>query len=100
MRNSTGAAGDSSDWRDRAACLHHDPDLFFPEGTAGPALRQADQAKQICQACQVRTPCVDFALRHGLGFGIWGGATREELPRLRVQSGLALGFPLSMERSP
>jgi hypothetical protein len=26
----------------------------------------------------VRTPCLDFALRHGLAFGIWGGTTGEE----------------------
>jgi|ERR1700742_384982 hypothetical protein len=31
------------EWRGGAACHHHDPDLFFPEGTAGPALRQVDR---------------------------------------------------------
>src|SRR5690348_7777720 len=78
MRQSAAAAGGSPDWRDGAVCRHHDPELFFPEGTAGPALRQADQAKRVCQSCPVRTPCLDFALRHGLAFGIWGGATEEE----------------------
>jgi WhiB family redox-sensing transcriptional regulator len=78
MSYSTGAGDDSADWRDGAACRHYDPDLFFPEGTAGPALRQADQAKQVCQVCPVRTPCLDFALRNRLAFGIWGGANREE----------------------
>ena len=76
-------AGDVMDWRDGAACRHHDPELFFPEGTAGPALLQADQAKRVCQSCPVRTPCLSFALRHGLPFGIWGGATGEERRGIR-----------------
>jgi WhiB family redox-sensing transcriptional regulator len=71
------------DWRDGAACRHRDPELFFPEGTAGPALLQADQAKRVCESCPVRTPCLDFGQRHGLGFGIWGGATGEERRALR-----------------
>jgi WhiB family transcriptional regulator, redox-sensing transcriptional regulator len=83
MRHLADAAGDSMDWRDGAACRHRDPELFFPEGTAGPALLQADQAKRVCQSCPVRTPCLDFALRHGLGFGIWGGVTGEERRVLR-----------------
>ena len=78
MRLSTGVTDDSSDWRDGAACRHHDPDLFFPEGTAGPALRQADRAKQVCESCPVRRPCLDFAQRHRLTFGVWGGTTWEE----------------------
>jgi WhiB family transcriptional regulator, redox-sensing transcriptional regulator len=76
-------ADDPSDWRNGAACRHYDPDLFFPEGTAGPAVRQADQAKRVCQVCPVRRQCLDFALRHGLASGIWGGATGEELRVLR-----------------
>jgi WhiB family redox-sensing transcriptional regulator len=76
-------AGDSPDWRDSASCVHQDPDLFFPEGTAGPALRQADQAKLVCQPCPARTPCLAFALRHGLAFGIWGGTTGEERRNIR-----------------
>jgi len=78
MGHSAGTGGESPDWRDGAACRHHDPDLFFPEGIVGPAQRQADQAKQVCQPCPVRAPCLDFALRHGLAFGIWGGTTGEE----------------------
>jgi hypothetical protein len=58
------ATGNPREWRGGAACLHHDPDLFFPEGTAGPALRQVDQAKWVCHSCPVRTPCLGFALRH------------------------------------
>jgi hypothetical protein len=31
----------------------------------------------------VRTLCLSFALRHGLAFGIWGGATGEERRGIR-----------------
>jgi WhiB family transcriptional regulator, redox-sensing transcriptional regulator len=78
LRTAPRSARGPRDWRDDAACRDTDPDLFFPEGTAGPARDQADQAKQVCQACPVRTPSLRFALWHGLGFGVWGGATGEE----------------------
>jgi WhiB family transcriptional regulator, redox-sensing transcriptional regulator len=72
-----------ADWRDVAACRDHDPELFFPEGTTGPALAQADRAKRICAACPARSACLSFALRHGLGFGIWGGVAMEDRRTLR-----------------
>ena len=40
-----------ANWHQDAACRDVDPDLFFPIGTAGPALRQIDEAKRICLAC-------------------------------------------------
>jgi WhiB family transcriptional regulator, redox-sensing transcriptional regulator len=42
------------DWRSRAACVDEDPELFFPIGTTGPAVEQADAAKRICARCDVR----------------------------------------------
>jgi WhiB family redox-sensing transcriptional regulator len=77
------------DWRNEAACRHHDPDLFFPEGTAGPALRDVDKAKQVCQACKVRTACLGFALTHDLAFGIWGGTTAQERYAIRPSAARA-----------
>jgi WhiB family transcriptional regulator, redox-sensing transcriptional regulator len=74
---------DRTDWRDNAACLHADPDLFFPIGPAGPALRQVDQAKRICLACPVRTPCLKWALGQGMLSGVWGGTTEEERRAIR-----------------
>ena len=38
------------DWRDRAACLDVDPELFFPIGNTGPALAQIEEAKAVCLA--------------------------------------------------
>lgn len=68
----------ASDWRKLAACLGTDPDLFFPVGSEGPAAAQADEAKQVCRSCPVRRQCLDWALRHSQGYGVWGGMTQEE----------------------
>jgi hypothetical protein len=35
-----------ANWREDAACLHADPDLFFPIASIGPALDQIDEAKR------------------------------------------------------
>ncbi len=83
------APSGSTDWRDLAACRDTDPDLFFPVGNAGPALRQVAQAKQICAGCTVRTPCLEWALASGQEAGVWGGTSEDErraLRRLRQES--------------
>jgi WhiB family transcriptional regulator, redox-sensing transcriptional regulator len=64
-----------TDWRLDAACRHADPDLFFPEGTAGPTLQAVDRARRLCATCLVRARCLDWALDHHAAFGIWGGLT-------------------------
>ena len=71
------------DWREDAECRDHDPELFFPEGTAGPAQRQAEEAKLVCKPCPVRAQCLGFALRQGLNFGIWGGTNVAERGAMR-----------------
>ena len=40
-------------WRNRAACLDEDPELFFPVGNAGPAVDQIEEAKLVCFRCEV-----------------------------------------------
>ena len=65
-------------WRDRAACLSEDPELFFPIGTTGPALLQVEQAKSVCARCPVRTDCLQWALDTGVDQGIWGGLSEDE----------------------
>jgi WhiB family transcriptional regulator, redox-sensing transcriptional regulator len=66
------------DWRDRARCLDEDPDLFFPIGSTGPAIVQADRAKSVCRRCPVIEQCLDWALANYQDSGIWGGTTEEE----------------------
>lgn len=68
------------DWRTQAACVGHDPEMWFP--VPGDA---ADKAKRICRGCPVRRDCLFFALRHPTATrcGIWGGTSRTERDELR-----------------
>ena len=70
-------------WEEVAACRDADPDLFFPVGTAGPALRQIEAAKRICRACPAQARCLAWALEHGIGSGVWGGTTEDERRAIR-----------------
>jgi WhiB family transcriptional regulator, redox-sensing transcriptional regulator len=81
-------------WREAAACLQADPELFFPIGSAGLAIAEIQRAKAVCDACPVRRPCLTYALATGQEFGIWGGCDENERRRLhrqRRQSGMLAG---------
>lgn len=69
----TEAAG-QEEWQDRALCAQVDPELFFPE--KGGPIREA---KRVCQACDVRSECLEYALVHKERYGLWGGMS--ERPR-------------------
>ena len=71
------------DWRSKAACLDKDPELFFPVGNTGPALLQIEEAKAVCQKCDVMTACLKFALESGQDSGVWGGLSEEERRALK-----------------
>lgn len=66
------------DWMVYALCAETDPDAFFPE--VGGSVREA---KRVCMSCDVRAECLDYALRHDVHFGIWGGKSVMERRRLR-----------------
>lgn len=66
------------DWRHDAACLDEDPNLFFPVGNTGPALRQIEAARAVCCRCPVSDSCLEFAETHRLDSGVWGGLSEEE----------------------
>jgi WhiB family redox-sensing transcriptional regulator len=63
-------------WHENAACRKVSPDLFFPEGATN-----IDAAKALCQSCEVRPDCLDFALTTGQEYGIWGGLEPSERKR-------------------
>ena len=64
------------DWRTYALCRGMGPDLFFT--TKGESLREA---KQVCNACPVRFPCLHDGMTED--FGIWGGTSNRQRRRLR-----------------
>lgn len=73
-------------WREDVACRDADPDLFFPIGMTGAALRQMEQAKRICRACPVRIQCLGWALENRVTEGVWGGTTPDERRVIRSLS--------------
>ena len=77
-------AGDRR-WQERANCLGVDPDLFFPVGTTGPAIDQIAAAKAVCNQCEAKEPCLEFALTTNQDSGVWGGFSEEERRKLRRQ---------------
>lgn len=89
------AVDDSSPyWRERAACRHCSPDLFFPAGTTGAAVHEIASAKAVCAECPVQSQCLRFALRTGQVYGIWGGTTEEERVTIRrLARGRAAALP-------
>lgn len=75
-----------ADWRATGACMHANPDLFFPISSTGRALEQIARAKAVCAACPVRQPCLEFSMEHDVMHGIWGGTTPEERQARRRRS--------------
>ena len=73
-------AVDELSWQDYGACRGADADLFFPERGAS-----TRKAKAICGECDVKAPCLEFAIVTGEKFGIWGGMSERERRRVRRQ---------------
>jgi WhiB family redox-sensing transcriptional regulator len=67
-------------WRELAACRGTDLEVFFPDRG-----ESARPARQVCAACPVRQPCLDYAITNRITHGIWGGLTGRE--RRALQSG-------------
>jgi WhiB family redox-sensing transcriptional regulator len=65
-------------WQVDALCSQVDPEAFFPE--KGGSTRDA---KRICEQCDVRAQCLDYALQNDERFGIWGGLSERERRKLR-----------------
>jgi WhiB family transcriptional regulator, redox-sensing transcriptional regulator len=72
-------------WQDKAACRGPQSSVFFPpshfERKDEKELRET-RAKEICDQCSVRQPCLEFALRIREPHGIWGGLNEVERKQL------------------
>lgn len=68
-------------WQADALCAQTDPEAFFPE--KGGSTREA---KRICEGCEVRSQCLEYALANDERFGIWGGLSERERRKLRREA--------------
>jgi WhiB family redox-sensing transcriptional regulator len=71
--------GPIGDWADQAACRDADLGTFFPP--VGDR-RTYLTAVAICQECPVRQPCLDYAVKNRIRFGVWGGLNEDRRRRL------------------
>jgi WhiB family redox-sensing transcriptional regulator len=72
-------ARDDLSWQQDALCTQTDPEMFFPEKGGSPA-----DAKRVCDGCDVRERCLQYALDNNERFGVWGGKTKSERDQLRA----------------
>ncbi|MBF6333549.1 WhiB family transcriptional regulator [Nocardia transvalensis] len=68
---------DDEYWQEFAVCAQTDPELFFPDKNDS-----TRPAKRICAVCPVEDRCLQYALEHGIRFGVWGGKSAHERRRL------------------
>jgi WhiB family redox-sensing transcriptional regulator len=75
----------AADWRDQAACIGEDPDLFHAGERDPEAVKQA---RGICNRCTVRTACLANAYAEDDEWGIRAGLTpRQRNANLRKADG-------------
>ncbi len=67
-------------WMDYARCAETDPEAYFPEKG-----EPTSPAKSVCRRCEVRTECLEYALKHNIRFGVWGGTSEKERRKLKRQ---------------
>lgn len=66
------------DWMARAKCRDRDDIVFFP-GDGDNAFK----ARRFCSDCPVRMKCLEYALRHNLKDGVWGGTSPNQRKVIR-----------------
>ena len=71
------------DWRHKSACREEEPELFFPIGNTGPALMQIEEARKVCNRCDVTELCLSWAIETGQDAGVWGGLNEDERRSLK-----------------
>lgn len=71
--------GDS--WRLLAACRGLPWQLFHAEGDecrAPGGTAAYAEGRAVCARCPVQGECLEYALRHAIAFGLWGGMSLKE----------------------
>jgi len=66
-----------ADWMDRGRCREMSPSVFFPNDGTG-----VQVAQRICATCDVREPCLQYALENHVDHGVWGGTSERERRRI------------------
>lgn len=70
-----------NDWRLKAACRGMDPEMFFTSDgfeTKQERDEREVEAKSVCARCPVRAECLDYSIKAGERYGVWGGLNELE----------------------
>ena len=74
-----------TDWTERANCRDWKwPDEFFSPRGVG-----TQQLRALCNACEVNTTCLDWALRHEV-YGYWAATTEDQRAEMRRRKNIPL----------
>lgn len=77
-------------WQMKAACRGPQAAVFFPPPQferKDEKLEREARAKEICQTCAVKEPCLDYAVSIREPHGIWGGLNENERKALLLKVG-------------
>lgn len=66
---------EDSDWTKRVACGDMSKEVFFPIDSDEVAVKNA---KNVCDVCEVRGICLEYALNNVIEYGVWGGTSEKE----------------------
>lgn len=66
---------------ERAVCTQVEPELFFPESMSEWEASK-DWISQICGACPLKEPCLEYALAVKVS-GVWAGTNEAERKAIR-----------------
>lgn len=72
------------DFWDGALCKEIGSEIFFPERHEA---NMARIAKKMCNRCDIKQKCLDYALKDPELAGIWGGTSEQERYKIRNRSG-------------
>lgn len=63
-------------------CSQVDPELFFPENKLDERAK-IRITRPLCNSCEFKNPCLEYALANPEVQGTWGGYTESERARMR-----------------
>ena len=78
----------NTDWQMRAACRGPERDAFYPPSQFEPKRERESReakAKIVCSTCDVRQPCLDYAIAIKENQGVWGGLNEAERKQYAAQ---------------
>lgn len=64
-------------WMEHASCANLPCDMFFPSDGAG-----VIRAQRVCAKCPVTVSCLEYALKHQVDHGVWGGCSERKRRRI------------------